>query len=243
MKFVNTQSRIIYNSAVGKVNPGATTIDKYKDLEKCIQKIIDICGKNFRVVLNDKEAQLIAKLMELDNAGSKFDPSVIPAEVRRDPTGIKRLIEADRQKQHARIEAVAKSNKDAADREAMINGEIEDKPQIRPLGVDRSTEAGEGANKVMSGFEQILAENARIAEQQGKQPPPEPNEPQDEQDPPPESNEPQEEQIPPTEENGEDTDAPQRQSESEASDDPKAEKKPASKTRGRGKANAGAKKK
>lgn len=166
MKFVNTQSRIIYISAIGKVNPGATTIDKYKDLEKCLQKIIDICGKNFRVVLNAKEAQLIAKLMELDEAGTKFDPSVIPLDVRRDPTGINRLVETERKQQHAAIEATAKSNKEAAEREALINGEVADKPKIRPLGVNRSAE---GEKKEMSGFEQILAENARIAEQKSQE--------------------------------------------------------------------------
>lgn len=166
MKFVNTQSRIIYNSAIGKVNPGVTTIDKYKDLEKCLQKIIDICGKNFRIVLNAKEAQLIAKLMELDEAGTKFDPSIIPLDVRKDPTGINRLVEAERKQQHAAIEATAKSNKEAAEREALINGEVADKPKIRPLGVNRSAE---GEKKEMSGFEQILAENARIAEQKSQE--------------------------------------------------------------------------
>jgi hypothetical protein len=238
MKFVNTQSRIIYNSAIGKVNPGATTIDKYKDLEKCLQNIIDICGRNFRVVLNEKEAQLIAKLMELDEAGVKFDPSVIPLDVRRDPTGIKRLIEADRQKQHARNEAVARVNKAAAVREAMINGEVADKPKkIIPLGVDRSAEVEEVANKSMSGFEQILAENARIAEQQAQQPTTEPKEPQEE------PNELQEEPIPPPKPIGETTEAPaQQQSESEAEDGPKAAKKPVGKAKGRGKVKADAKK-
>lgn len=188
MKFVNTQSRIIYNSAFGKVNPGETTTDKYKDLEKCLQNIIDICGKNFRVMLNAKEAQLIAKLMELDEAGTKFDPSVIPSDVRRDPTGIKRLMEAERKQQHAAIEATAKANKEAAEREALINGEIEDKPKIRPLGVNRSAE---GEKKEMSGFDQILAENARIAEQKSQEQtptdtPPEQPEEQTPVEPPPE---------------------------------------------------------
>lgn len=166
MKFVNTQSRIVYNSAIGKVNPGVTTIDKYRDLENCLQKIIDICGRNFRVVLNEKEAQLISKLMELDEAGTKFDPSVIPLDVRRDPTGINRLVEAERKQQHAAIEATAKANKEAAEREALINGEIEDKPKIKPLGVNRSAEE---KKKEMSGFDQILAENARIAEQKSQE--------------------------------------------------------------------------
>jgi hypothetical protein len=168
MKFVNTQSRIIYNSAVGKVNPGATTVDRYKDLEKCLQKVIDICGKNFSIILNDHEAQMIAKIMELDKAGTNFDPSVIPLEIRNDPVGINRLNEATRKKQHAAIEANAKANKEAAEREAMINGEVEDKPKIRPIGINRSAE---DEKKGMTGFEKILAENARIANKKQEQAP------------------------------------------------------------------------
>lgn len=163
MKFVNIQSRAIYNPAMGcQVNPGATTRDLYKDLEKCLKRVVDICKNNFRIVLNSTETQLMANLMDLDDAGTKFDPTVIPSEIRNDPTGIKRLMEAERQRQHAELKATAQANKDAAQHEAIINGEIdEDRHQIKPLGVNRA--GNEAKDAPLSGFDQILAENARIA--------------------------------------------------------------------------------
>lgn len=160
MKFINTANRIIYRSATGRINPGQTTPDTYKTLEKCLTEIIDICGNDMRLVLNANEAKLLAKVMELDEAGSKFNPKSIPASIRNDPTGIKRLIERDRRNQHAALEATARANVKAAEREAMINGEIDEKRAIKPIGVDRN---GEQKNEPVSGFDAILAENARIA--------------------------------------------------------------------------------
>ena len=168
MKFVNTSNRIIYRSAIGKIEPGRTTIDKYHDLEKTLKAILDICGKDLRIVLNAKEAQMLAKVMDLDDAGTKFDPNTIPAEIRNDPTGIRRLMERERKAQSLENNKTAKANKDAALREAMINGEVEEKPTIKPIGVDRSNEEKGGAP--MSGFDAILAENARIAAGQSATP-------------------------------------------------------------------------
>ena len=161
MKFVNTSNRIIYRSAIGKIEPGRTTIDKYHDFEKALKAIVDICGKDLRIVLNANEAQMLAKVMDLDEAGTKFDPNTIPVEIRNDPTGIKRLMERERKVQSRENNNTAKANKDSALREAIINGEVEEKPAIRPIGVDRSNEEKDGDK--MSGFDAILAENARIA--------------------------------------------------------------------------------
>ena len=161
MKFVNASNRIIYRSAIGKVDPGRTTIDKYHDLEKALKAIIDICGKDLRIVLNTNEAQMLAKVIDLDEAGTKFNPNTIPAEIRNDPTGIKRLMERERKVQSLENKKTAKANKDAAMREAMINGEVDENPSIKPIGVDRSKEDKGGEQTF--GFDAILAENARIA--------------------------------------------------------------------------------
>lgn len=168
MKFVNASNRIIYRSAIGQIGPGRTTIDKYHDLEKALKAIVEICGKDLRIVLNANEAQMLAKVMDLDEAGTKFDPNTIPAEIRNDPTGIKRLMERERQAQSLENKKTSKANRDAALREAMINGEVEDRPSIKPIGVDRSNE-GRGEDR-MSGFDAILAENARIAAGQSDTP-------------------------------------------------------------------------
>ena len=163
MKFVNTASRIIYRSATGRLEPGKKTPDTYRNLEKVLEEIIETCGKDLRIILNAKEAQLLAKVVDLDDAGTKFDPASIPAEIRNDPTGIKRLSERERQFQHQELQKTAKANKEAEEREALINGEVEEKPAIKPIGVDRSGEAKDGKGEAVSGFAEILAENARIA--------------------------------------------------------------------------------
>lgn len=163
MKFVNTASRIIYRSATGRLEPGKKTPDTYRNLEKVLEEIIETCGKDLRIILNAKEAQLLAKVMDLDDAGNKFDPASIPAEIRNDPTGIKRLSERERQFQHQELQKTVKANKEAEKREALINGEVEEKPAIKPIGVDRSGEAKDGKGEAVSGFAEILAENARIA--------------------------------------------------------------------------------
>lgn len=163
MKFVNTASRIIYRSATGRLEPGKKTPDTYRNLEKVLEEIVETCGKDLRIILNAKEAQLLARVMDLDDAGTKFDPASIPAEIRNDPTGIKRLSERERQFQHQELQKTAKANKEAEKREALINGEVDEKPAIKPIGVDRSGEAKDGKGEAVSGFAEILAENARIA--------------------------------------------------------------------------------
>lgn len=165
MKFVNITDRIVYSSRTGNINPGKKTPDFYHDLEKALQTVIDMCGKKFGVILSENEARLLNKVIDLDEIGSKFDPNTIPLEIRKDPLGIQRVKNAEVKAQHADLNSTAKANADAARREALINGEVEDKPSITPLQVPRNgedVEQGSGQSRP-SGFEAILQENARIA--------------------------------------------------------------------------------
>ena len=160
MKLINTCSRNIYISKSGVVAPGETTPDTNHELATALEHVIDTCGRNFGVILNKKELELLDVLDTLRVKASTFNPESIPEKIRRDPLGLKRATEASRQQQQRITDAVQRSNVKAAEREAIINGEIDEKRTIKPLGVDRG-EGGQEAPK--SGFEAILAENAKIA--------------------------------------------------------------------------------
>ena len=167
MKIVNITDRNIYSSDVGNVGPGRTTPDTYKDLCKAMQKVVDMCGNRFGIILNDSEVSLLERIVSLDELGTKFDVNSIPAEVRNDPLGKKRASEMTRKSQHSAIDAERKANEAAARREAIINGEVDEKPR-KPVGP--ATMEGEEVKPEMlkSGFEAILAENARIASGKAK---------------------------------------------------------------------------
>ena len=167
MKLVNTTHRNVYNSMTGNVAPGRTTPDTYRDLEKALQKVVDMCGAKFGIILNDREAALVERLMALDELGEKFDVNSIPADVRNDPLGKKRASEMTRKSQQAEIEAARKTGRDAERREAIINGEIDERKPVGPATMEG--EKVEPKN-IKSGFEAILAENARIAAEKAKNP-------------------------------------------------------------------------
>lgn len=162
MKIVNITDRSVYASGIGSVGPGRTTPDTYKDLEKALQKVVGMCGKNFGILLNDRETSLVNQLMALYERGDKFDIKSIPASVWKDPLGKKRASEMIRNRQQAEIDAQRKANAAAERREALINGEISDSPR-KPVGL--ATMEGKKVEPEMlkSGFEAILAENKRIA--------------------------------------------------------------------------------
>lgn len=163
MKLVNVTDRNVYNSSTGNVAPGRTTPDTFRDLEKVLQKVVDICGRKFGIILNEREAALVERLMALDELGEKFDVMSIPASIRNDPTGAKKASEMTRKSQQASIDADKKANEEAERREAIINGEIDERAQRKPVGP--ATMEGEKVDpkNIKSGFEAILEENARIA--------------------------------------------------------------------------------
>ena len=167
MKLINVTNRNRYVAKAGVVSPGRMTPDMYDELCDAMQKVVDMCGNNFGIILNDAEAALVEKIVSLDELGEKFDVKSIPAEIRNDPYGKKRASEMAKNSQRSAIEAERKANRAAARREAVINGEIDEKPR-KPVGL--ATMEGEEVKPEMlkSGFEAILAENQRIAAEKGK---------------------------------------------------------------------------
>lgn len=165
MKLVNVTHRNVYSSSTGTIAPGKKSPDIYHDLEKALSKVVDICGKNFGIILNERESKLIETIMNLDELGEKFDPMTIPAEIRNDPLGKKRASEMSRANQQALLDAERNANSDKAMREAIINGEVDERQNLGRRPVGPATMEGKKVEPSMlkSGFEAILEENARIA--------------------------------------------------------------------------------
>ena len=169
MRFVNITPRNVC-TPIGCLRPGAVSADGGRDrdaFEKALARVVGICGNSLGVRLNEREASLLSRLMDLDEKGRGFRPSDLPAEARKDPTGEKRA-EADAAKaQQASMDAAAERNRAAAARESVINGEVQER---RPVGP--ATMEGEKveAEMLKSGFERLFEENARIAsEKPGKE--------------------------------------------------------------------------
>jgi len=164
MRFVNLTSRSVYTK-FGSINPGCVSRDcgsKTSFLEKALSEVVHICGDKLGIRLNEREAELLGKLMDLDSKGGGFNPESIPAEIRNDPMGVKRAGEAARRAQQAELDANAKANAKAARREAEINGETD--PEYRPPVGPATMKGEEVTSKTLrSGFDEIMEENARIA--------------------------------------------------------------------------------
>lgn len=165
MQFVNLTNHVINSYFAGSLGPGRVSADggaKRRRLEEAIEEVIKACGKTLGIRLNKRECELLDQLMKLDEAGSKFNPETIPSQVRNDPTGAKRAEEAQRAAQQKAIDDMKSANASKAKREAMINGEVENKPR-KPVGP--ATMEGEKVEPGMlkSGFEKIMEANARIA--------------------------------------------------------------------------------
>jgi hypothetical protein len=127
MRFVNLTSRYVFNSFTGNIAPGAMSSDggKYKRrLEEVLSEVVKACGSSLGIRLNENEAALLNKLIDLDEKGTKFDPTSIPEEIRRDPTGARRVSEDNGRAQQAELDKIADANRKTARREAEINGEI-----------------------------------------------------------------------------------------------------------------------
>jgi hypothetical protein len=143
---------------------------KRRKLEDALSEVVKVCGNSLGIRLNAREAELINKLMDLDAKGGGFDPASLPAEVRNDPTGLKRNSEDVRKAQQREMDDRENANVESARREAEINGETD--PNARkPVGP--ATMKGEKVDpsKLKSGFERLMEENARIAAGEKKEKP------------------------------------------------------------------------
>ena len=128
MQFVNLTTRTVFTSFSGSLAPGQVSPDgglKRRRLQDALEEVVKVCGSSLGIKLNAREAELIAKLMDLDAKGGGFDPASLPKEVRDDPTGEKRTSEAIREAQQREMDERGKANADAARREAEINGETD----------------------------------------------------------------------------------------------------------------------
>jgi len=174
MQFVNLTTRTVFTSFSGSLAPGQVSPDgglKRRRLQDALEEVVKVCGSSLGIRLNAREAELIAKLMDLDAKGGGFDPASLPKEVREDPTGEKRNSEAIREAQQREMDERGKANADAARREAEINGETD--PDRKPVGPATLENEGEkvDASKLKSGFEKLMEENARIAAGENKEKP------------------------------------------------------------------------
>lgn len=165
MRFVNLTRRYVCSSFAGNVAPGAVTSEggkRTRHLEEALAEVVKACGDRLGIRLNEREADLLNKLIGLDEKGSAFDPSTIPAEIRNDPTGAARASQKSYEAQMAEMDRIARANDEGLRREAEINGET-----LKPN--PRAHEAPEGdkvkPSDLKSGFERIMEENARIAAQ------------------------------------------------------------------------------
>lgn len=172
MRFVNMTRRYVYNAVAGKVAPGAVSADGGKasrKLAEAIGEIVVACGSSLGIRLNEKEADLLNKLMTLDEKGAAFDPNTIPEEIRNDPTGVRRISRLDREAQRAEMARTAEANARSAAREAEINGEVLLRKPVGPATLETEGEKVSPAD-LKSGFERILEENARIAAGKSEKP-------------------------------------------------------------------------
>jgi len=170
MQFVNVSSRSVYTSYAGMLAPGAVSSGKEKkchDLEDALAGIIRECKGVMGIRLSKTEADLLDKLIKLDELGSGFRPESIPDEIRNDPTGAARASKSRNEAQQKAMDNLAKANKRSAIREAEINGEIAERRPVGPATIE-----GEPVQPSMikSGFERIMEENARIAAGKNKDP-------------------------------------------------------------------------
>lgn len=175
MQFVNLTTRTVFTSFSGSLAPGQVSPDgglKRRKLEDALSEVVKVCGSSLGIRLNAREAELINKLMDLDSKGGGFDKASLPEEVRNDPSGEKRNLEAIRQAQQLEMDERGKANDEAARREAEINGET-DPDYRRPVGPATLENEGEkvDASKLKSGFERLMEENSRIAANENKEKP------------------------------------------------------------------------
>ena len=166
MKLINMTDRIIYTSHTGNLTPGASATARGTGLVKAMEEIVRLGGLGLGLELDSREAGLLARLVEMDSAGGAFDRNSLPREALDDPFGRKRA-EADMVAAHkAQMDSERAANAASAMREAMIDGEAAGRPYGSSVAggtAPSGASATSGVAAPSSGFEAIMAENARIA--------------------------------------------------------------------------------
>lgn len=164
MRLVNLTTRTAYTTMSGTLGPGEKSSDggPYRSrLEKAMQEVVSACGNRLGVVLNEKEADLLERIVSLDEKGRNFDRASLPKEILDDPDGMKKAERMEDEAQKSQMDAIAEANAKASRTEAEIKGETG--------GMKRTPEGpavmkGEkvGPSDLKSGFEKIMEENARL---------------------------------------------------------------------------------
>ena len=161
MQFVNISKGPVYTSFTGSIGAGKTSSGSCQ-LEELLKDIVHACGSKLGIRLSATEADLLNKLMDLDERGGGFNPASLPAHVRNDPQGIKSALAKAEAAQKRRLDEVARVNAEAASREAEINGET--LPDRKPVGP--ATLSNEGVKvepgMLKSGFDAIMEANAKL---------------------------------------------------------------------------------
>lgn len=162
MKFVNLKPKTVHTKFTGFIQPGKAVEGNRSShrFAQVLEEVVGSCGHMIGLVLSPVEMDLVNKILKLNRDGTEFDPSSIPEAVRNDPTGEKRAADKRSDQQYRETGELQEKNRASAQREAIINGEIEER---RPEGL--ATMQGEpvDASMLKSGFDKIMEENARIA--------------------------------------------------------------------------------
>lgn len=164
MRFVNVTRKVVFTTLSGRLAPGQTSSDggaRRRRLQEALEEVVSACGDRLGVRLNQREAELVSRLMDLDERGGGFRRDSLPKEYVEDPSCEK---EADRD-----AEALVRRRSEAADAANAERRRLEEATSIK--GWDRAgtgarkEDAGEKVDpsKLKGGFEAILEENARIA--------------------------------------------------------------------------------
>jgi len=168
MRFVNMSSRPAYSKFTGPLGPGEVSSDGgpfRTQLEKALSDVVNICGTRLGIRLNEREADLLDKVLSLDEKGCGFKKESLPEEVRNDPDGMKKAERMEDEAQKRHLDELAAKNAENAKREAEINGEIlERKPKGPATMEGKEVEPPD----LKSGFEKIMEENAKIAAEKPK---------------------------------------------------------------------------
>ena len=162
MQFVNRSTRNVYTKFAGMLAPGAVTSGNGREskiLVQTLESIVNSVGSDIGIRLTQREAELIKKIIELDEAGCKFDPDSIPEDVRNDPVGARHAIEMSRRAQNRGINKMARSNAEAIARDIEINKEVVDEgpSEVKSMDSLRAIPSALG-----SGFDAIMRANSRI---------------------------------------------------------------------------------
>lgn len=158
--------RPAYSTYSGPIAPGCVSSDGgpfRSRLEKVLADVVGACGERLAVRLNEREADLLDRLMRLDEKGRAFRKDSMPEEVRNDPLGLKESERLEDEAQKARHDRIRDANAAASMRETEIKGEASETGGKKAGKAGKPDEGAKEAQVQKSGFERIMEENARIA--------------------------------------------------------------------------------